>query len=151
MFSERDSILILILNFLSQAKSYDDRKEEVTQMLRKLQDYFIEVNFINSETERFDAQRDSFFEKINLDLEVLLQAECLSAYHLKIDFNTIKIQCLDSLKTKINGLLTKTERLVNKLVKNEQFYGNEYDKLNKHYSNLVSIKKHIKLANKVRI
>ena len=146
-----DSTLISITEFLPQVKSYEERKDAISEMLRKTRDDFNEVNFINHETERFETQRDSFFEKINTDLELMLQAKCLVSFQLDaVDVNSLEKTCLDSLKLKINVLLGSVEQLVNKLVKEEQLNKNEYDKLNVSFGNLVSIKKNVKLSNRVR-
>lgn len=145
-----DSTLISITEFLPQVKSYEERKDAISEMLRKTRDDFNEVNFINHETERFETQRDSFFERINSDLAVLFQVKSLESFHLTIDLSSIEKACLESFTIKINGLLNNAEYLVNKLVKEGQLNGNEYDKLNTIYSNLMSIKKNVKLSNQVR-
>ena len=131
---------------MSQSKSFETRKEEVTGMLRKTMDHFINGSFINPETEKFDTQRDSFYEKISFDLNLLLQVKCLEAYQLAIDLNSIEKSCLDSLQTKIKNIYCETERLVGKLVKEEPFLGSESSKLNTFYSNLIAIKKNIKFS-----
>ncbi len=150
MSSEYDSSLKLILEFLFQTKSYETRKEEVPEMLRKTRDDFISVSFINSETEKFDTQRDTFYEKISFDLDILFQVKCLEAYQLKIDLSSIKESCSNSLQKKIKNILCETKRLVEKLTKEEPFYGIEPSKLNTFYSNLISIKKNIKISYIVR-
>jgi hypothetical protein len=150
MYSEYDDNLKSILNFFSQAKSYEIRKEEVTEMLRKMRDNFINGSFINSETEKFNTQRDNFFEKMNSELDILLQVKCLETYQLTIDLSSIEESCLNSLQNKIKYILGETERLVDKLTKEEPFYGVETSKLNTFYSNLISIKKHIKITYIVR-
>ncbi len=150
MSSEYDSSLKLILEFLFQTKSYETRKEEVTEMLRKTRDDFISVSFINSETEKFDTQRDTFYEKISFDLDILFQVKCLEAYQLKIDLSSIEESCSNSLQKKIKNILCETKRLVEKLIKEEPFYGIEPSKLNTFYSNLISIKKNIKISYIVR-
>jgi len=119
-------------------------------MLRKTRDDFISVSFINSETEKFDTQRDTFYEKISFDLDILFQVKCLEAYQLKIDLSSIKESCSNSLQKKIKNILCETKRLVEKLTKEEPFYGIEPSKLNTFYSNLISIKKNIKISYIVR-
>ena len=142
-FSENDLNLKSIHNLMSKIKNYDTRKEDVTGMLSKIKDNFQQISLTNSETENFEKQRESFFEKISLDLNIITQMKTMDDRDLSIDLNSIEKLCLTSLHFKIKDILVETERFVERLIKEEQLSRYDFNKLNNYYSILVSINRHL--------
>ena len=141
-YGQSDDDLKLISTFLHEKKLFDSRKEEVKKMLHKLKENFINVSFINPETERFEKQRDSFFENIKSDLGVLFGLKCLDTYQLGDDFETIQESCSSSIQAKVKDIFGPAQILIGKLMK-ENLQENDLMKINMYYSNLIAINKHL--------
>jgi len=145
---KQNTYIDCIITSLEKLKSPLEMLTLISQRIVDLGNELINQELLNTATKELDRSRYEFYRNLHEKFLILSRAKVFNQFSREIDINKIEQTCLVSFEKKVRTIQSDVELFLNEFSQNSTLVNINYNSFNLCYSNIIAIKKEMKIMGK---